>query len=46
MLTVHLSVSIDDALLRLRAHAWRHNQALSDVAHAVITGRLRLDADT
>ncbi|MFF0738875.1 GAF and ANTAR domain-containing protein [Streptomyces sp. NPDC004111] len=45
-LTVYLDISIDDALLRLRAHAWRHNQALPDVARAVITGRLRLDPDT
>ncbi|GHE69314.1 hypothetical protein GCM10018785_42320 [Streptomyces longispororuber] len=44
VLSVRLAISIDDALLRLRAHAWRHNQALPDVARAVITGHLRLDS--
>ncbi|MEU2791204.1 ANTAR domain-containing protein [Streptomyces sp. NPDC007100] len=46
VLTVHLDISIDDALLRLRAHAWHHDQALPDVARAVITGRLRLAPHT
>ncbi|MEU6844178.1 ANTAR domain-containing protein [Streptomyces sp. NPDC046716] len=46
ILTVQLGIGIDDALLRLRAHAWRHDQALPDVARAVITGGLRLAPHT
>ncbi|MFD6431516.1 ANTAR domain-containing protein [Streptomyces venezuelae] len=46
ILSVRLAISIDDTLLRPRAHAWRHDQALPDVARAVITGRLRLDPHT
>ncbi|MEV0124896.1 GAF and ANTAR domain-containing protein [Streptomyces sp. NPDC050703] len=42
VLSVQLGISIDDALLRLRAHAWLHDRALPDVARAVVTGRLRL----
>ncbi|MEF3114117.1 ANTAR domain-containing protein [Streptomyces chrestomyceticus] len=46
ILSVHLDVSIDEALLRLRAHAWRHDLPLLHVARAVIAGRLHLDPDT
>ncbi|KWT59756.1 hypothetical protein ADL21_21630 [Streptomyces albus subsp. albus] len=45
ILTAHLDVSIDEALVRLRAHAWRHDLPLLHVARAVISGRLRLPPD-
>ncbi|MFD7713546.1 ANTAR domain-containing protein [Streptomyces sp. NPDC059785] len=45
MTSVHLHVPIDQALLRLRAHAWTHDQLLRDVAHAVVTKGLRLNAE-
>ncbi|MFI0259529.1 ANTAR domain-containing protein [Streptomyces sp. NPDC017056] len=45
ILSVHLDVSIDEALLRLRAHAWRYDLPLLHVARALITGRLHLDPD-
>ncbi|MGW8375985.1 GAF and ANTAR domain-containing protein [Streptomyces sp. ODS28] len=38
MLTLQLGVTIDQALLHLRLHAWTHNRPLRDVAR-----RLRLD---
>src|SRR4051812_32739108 len=43
MLSVHLRVGVEQALLRLRAYAWRSDRSLGDVAHDVVTGRLRLD---
>ncbi|MEC4018561.1 GAF and ANTAR domain-containing protein [Streptomyces sp. H27-D2] len=46
MLSVHLRIPLEQALLRLRAHAYSHDRPILDVAHDIITNRLRLDADT
>ncbi|MEU6389066.1 GAF and ANTAR domain-containing protein [Streptomyces sp. NPDC046939] len=43
MTSVHLGIPIDQALVRLRSHAWAHDQALRTIAHDVVTGRLRLE---
>ncbi|QEU93375.1 GAF and ANTAR domain-containing protein [Streptomyces kanamyceticus] len=45
VLTAHLGISIDEALLRLRAHAWRHNLPLLHVARAIISGHLQFTPD-
>ncbi|WP_050515022.1 GAF and ANTAR domain-containing protein [Streptomyces rimosus] len=45
MLTAQLDVSIDEALVRLRAHAWRHDLPLLHVARAIVSRRLRLSPD-
>ncbi|MEW2529197.1 ANTAR domain-containing protein [Streptomyces sp. NPDC047071] len=42
-LSVRLKVSVDQALLRLRSHAWHHNRPLREVAHDILTRRLTLD---
>lgn len=42
VVSVQLGVSVADALLRLRAHAYAEGRALSDVARNVVAGRLRL----
>jgi ANTAR domain/GAF domain len=42
VVSVQLGVSVADALLRLRAHAYAEGRALSDVARDVVAGRLRL----
>jgi hypothetical protein len=39
---VQLGVSVADALVRLRAHAYAEARPLSDVAGDVVAGRLRL----
>jgi hypothetical protein len=44
MLAADLRISIEDAFLRLRAHAFSHNQPLLDVARAVLERRLGADA--
>ena len=43
MLSVQLSVGIDEALVRLRAHAYATSSSASHVARAIIDRRLRLD---
>ncbi|MEU7157481.1 GAF and ANTAR domain-containing protein [Streptomyces chrestomyceticus] len=43
VLAVQLRVTLDQALLRLRAHAYSQDRALLDVARDVIAHRLRLD---
>jgi hypothetical protein len=43
MTSVHLGVSLADALARLRAHAFAHGQLISAVAREIVQGRLRLD---
>ncbi|GCD48035.1 GAF and ANTAR domain-containing protein [Streptomyces paromomycinus] len=43
VLSVQLRVALDQALLRLRAHAYAQDRALLDVARDVIAHRLRLD---
>ncbi|MER5886735.1 GAF and ANTAR domain-containing protein [Streptomyces sp. NPDC001941] len=48
MLSIQLRIGLADALVRLRAHAYGSGRSLDDVAHAVVTRRLRLgrgDAD-
>ena len=42
MTSVQLDIPIDQALLRVRAHAWTHNRPLREVAHRIVTGRLHL----
>ncbi|GGY16569.1 GAF and ANTAR domain-containing protein [Streptomyces minutiscleroticus] len=44
-LSSRLDITIEDALLRLRAHAFSHNRPLSDVAHDVLAERLHLALD-
>jgi ANTAR domain len=43
MISVQLGVSLEEALVRLRAHAFARNAALSDVAAEVVHRRLRFD---
>lgn len=42
---VQLGVSIDQALLRLRAYAFLHDRTISAVAQQIVARRLRLDPD-
>ncbi|GAB3158435.1 GAF and ANTAR domain-containing protein [Amycolatopsis sp. NPDC004378] len=44
MLATELRVSLEDALLRLRAHAFSHHLPLTEVARAVVLRQLRLEA--
>jgi hypothetical protein len=44
MVSVQLDVTVDEALSRLRAHAFAHDLVLTDVAKAVVARRLRFDA--
>ena len=46
MVMIDLGVSIDEAIARLRAHAYAEGRSISDVANDVVAGRLRLDRDT
>ena len=43
IVSVQLGVSITEALIRLRGHAFSHDRLLSDVAEDVIARRLRLE---
>jgi GAF domain-containing protein len=43
MVSVHLGVSLADALARLRGYAFAHSHPISVVAHEIVLGRLRLD---
>jgi hypothetical protein len=43
MVSVQLGVSLAEALVRLRAHAWTGGRSLSDVAADVVARRLRFD---
>ena len=43
MISVQLGVDIDDALLRLRAHAWARQRPIADVAADVVARRVRFD---
>jgi hypothetical protein len=45
MLTIQLGVSIGVAFARLRAYAYAQDRRLSEVAHDIVTRRLRLDPD-
>ena len=41
MVSVQLGVSLAEALVRLRAHAWAEDRLLADVAADVVARRLR-----
>jgi GAF domain-containing protein len=41
MVSVQLTVAVDEALIRLRAHAFRHDRSVAEVARDVIERRLR-----
>ncbi|WP_407987239.1 ANTAR domain-containing protein [Kitasatospora sp. CMC57] len=45
MLSVQLAVSLPQALLRLRAHAFSSGRPIADVCHDVVERRLRLEHD-
>ena len=45
MVMVDLGVSLDEAMARLRAHAYAHNRSLTDVARDIVGGSLRLSKD-
>lgn len=46
MVMVDLGVGIDEAMARLRGHAYAQGRSISDVAKDVVAGKLRLDRDT
>ena len=43
MIAAQLEVSVGDALIRLRAHAFGNDRPLTDVARDVVARRLRFD---
>jgi ANTAR domain len=43
MVSVQLGVPVDEALVRLRAHAFRHDRSIADVARDVIERRIRFE---
>ncbi|WP_181138420.1 GAF and ANTAR domain-containing protein [Streptomyces sp. Ru73] len=45
VLSARQQMSVETALARLRAHAYRHEEPLLDVAHRVLDGRLLLERD-
>jgi len=45
MVSVQLGITVEEALVRLRAHAYTTDRSLREVAHDVVTRRLRLDDD-
>jgi hypothetical protein len=45
MLTEQLGVGITEAFARLRAYAYVQDRRLSDIAHEIVTRRLRLEPD-
>jgi hypothetical protein len=46
MLSVQMGVSMDEALVRLRAHAFAHDQSVVDVARDIVGRRLRLSPES
>lgn len=46
MVMVDLGVHIDEAMARLRGHAYAEGRSISDVSKDIVAGRLRLDRDT
>ncbi|MFF3456733.1 GAF and ANTAR domain-containing protein [Streptomyces sp. NPDC002730] len=46
MLTVQLEVGIEEAFIRLRAHAYAHGRRLAEVAADVVARRLQFPPDT
>lgn len=45
MVTVQLGVSLAEAMVRIRAHAYAENRPLSEVAADIVARRLRFDVD-
>ena len=45
MVAVQLGVGLDEAMMRIRAHAYAHHRSLSDVADDIVAGRVALEAD-
>jgi hypothetical protein len=45
MVMVDLGVSLDEAMARMRAHAYAHDRGLTDVARDIVGGSLRLSRD-
>lgn len=45
MVAVQLGIPVDEALVRLRAHAFRHDRSVSDVANDVVERTLRIVDD-
>lgn len=43
MIMARLNVSIDEAMMRLRAYAYAHNESINDVARRVVTRDLMFD---
>jgi hypothetical protein len=43
MVSVQLGVPVDEALIRLRAHAFRHDRSVAEVARDIIERLLRFD---
>jgi hypothetical protein len=46
MVAVQLGIPLDEAMIRIRAHAYAQNRALGDVADDIIAGKLTLQTDT
>ena len=46
MVATQLGVPVDEALLRLRAHAFSSGRPLTDIARDVVSRTLRLDGDS
>jgi hypothetical protein len=44
MVAAQLDVSVGQALIRMRAHAFGNDRTLTDVARAVVDRQLRFDA--
>ena len=44
MVSAQLGVSVDEALVRLRAHAFANNLRVADLARDVVARRVRFDA--
>lgn len=44
MVMVQMGISLADAMVLLRGHAYSHQQSLGTVAHDVVAGRLRLES--
>ncbi|MGW7516992.1 ANTAR domain-containing protein [Streptomyces sp. NPDC054796] len=45
MLTEQIGVGVEEAAVRLRAHAYAHSQTVTDIAIEVVSRRLRFDPD-
>jgi hypothetical protein len=45
MLSVQMGVSMDEALVRLRAHAFAHDQSVVEVSRDIVARRLRLSPE-